>query len=57
MEAVGDDFDRYFNVEETLVPTETFHKNRSLDPDTKKAFEDLQAEGLVKPYKAAVKRA
>jgi hypothetical protein len=57
MEAVGEDFDRYFKVEENLVPTETFHKNRSLDPETKKAFEALQAEGLVKPYKAAVKRA
>ena len=56
MEAVGEDFERYFKVDENLVPTEIFHKNRSVDPEAKKAFEELQAEGLVKPYKAAVKR-
>jgi hypothetical protein len=55
--AVGDDFDRYFSVSEEIVPTKAFHEQRATSTDVREMFEKLEDEGLVKPYKAAVKRA
>lgn len=58
IEAVGEEnFERFFDVAQTIVPTRSFHEARSTDADTKKKFEELSDEGLIKPYKAAVKKA
>jgi len=58
IKAVGEEnFGNLFDVEQTIVPTEVFHKARSTDADVKKVFEQLHDEGLVKPFKAAVKKA
>ncbi len=56
MEAVGDDFEAYFKVDSHLKPTEVFHKAWSVDPEAKKAFDQLEGEGLISQNKASVKR-
>lgn len=57
MEAVGEDFERYFEVKQAIVPTKAFHEQRATSPEVGEVFNKLRDEGLVKPYKASVKRA
>jgi len=56
--AVGEEnFEKFFDVAQSIVPTRAFHEARATDADVKKTYEQLHDEGLVKPYKAAVKKA
>jgi hypothetical protein len=57
MDVVGDKFDEFFDVKEKLVPTEAYHKQRSTNGSVREMHDRLVDEGLVKPFKAAVKRA
>lgn len=55
--AVGQDkFQLYFNVEQTVVPTEVFHESRAVNAEIGKKAEILKDQGILKPYKAAVKQ-
>ena len=54
--AVGqENFQDYFDVKQHVVPTEQFHEGRATNPDIGQKATQLIDEGLVKPYKAAVK--
>jgi len=55
--AVGEDkFGLYFNVKQTVVPTETFHESRAVNAEIGTKADILKANGILKPYKAAVKQ-
>jgi len=58
LEAIGEDnFGKFFDVKQNIVPTKAFHEQRSTSKDVREMFEKLNDEGIVKPYKAAVKKA
>jgi hypothetical protein len=58
IDAVGEEnFERFFDVKQSIVPTRAFHEQRSTNKEIREMFEELNDEGIVKPYKAAVKRA
>lgn len=58
IEAVGEEnFARFFDVKQAITPTKAFHEQRSTSKDVRELFERLNDEGIVKPYKAAVKKA
>lgn len=58
IEAVGEEnFERFFDVKQAIVPTRAFHEQRSTSKEVQELFEKLNDEGIVTPYKAAVKRA
>lgn len=58
VDAVGeDDFERWFKVEQTLQPTEVFHKGRVTDPLLRDAYRSLKEKGLVEGYKPSLKPA
>lgn len=55
--AVGEDkFNLYFNVKQNVVPTETFHEARAINGEIGNKADVLKANGILKPYKAAVKQ-
>lgn len=56
--AIGEEnFGKFFDVKQTLVVSNAFHEQRSTSKDVKDMADKLIGEGLVKPYKAAVKKA
>lgn len=58
IKAVGEEnFGRYFEVDQQLVPTERLHHERATDPVVAEQFEKAKEEGLIAPYKAAIKQA
>lgn len=57
IEAVGQDkFQMYFKVEQHVVPTEVFHESRAVNAEIGKKADVLKDQGILKPYKAAVKQ-
>jgi hypothetical protein len=56
--AIGEEnFGRFFDVKQTIVVSNAFHEQRATSKDVKDMAEKLISEGMVKPYKAAVKKA
>jgi len=54
--AIGEENIRqYFNVKQYVVPTETFHEARSTNAEVGKKAQELMDQGILKPYKSAVK--
>lgn len=54
--AVGEaNLPKYFNIKQHIVPTETLHEQRTLDPEVAAKAKKLQDSGILKPYKPAVK--
>ena len=51
----ADNFKNYFEVEQTLVPTDSLHEGRFLDPTIKAAFTVASEAKLVSPYSASFK--
>jgi len=57
VEAVGEEnFMRFFEVKQSLTPTQAFHEQRSTSKEIYEMFESLNDQGIVNPYKAAVKK-
>lgn len=55
--AVGNDkFSLYFNVKQSVVPTEVFHEARAVNVEVGNKAEILKTNGILKPYKASVKQ-
>jgi len=57
MEAVGEDFSKYFAVTDEITVTKAFHEQRSTNQEVAKLADKLVGEGLIKPAKPSVKRA
>lgn len=56
--AVGEEnFAKFFDVKQNIVPTKAFHEQRATSKTVQEMFNKLNDEGVVKPYKAAVKKA
>lgn len=56
VKAVGaDNFAKYFEVEQTLVPTKVMHEGRFIDPDIKLAYEKAEEAKLITPFAASFK--
>ncbi len=56
IKAVGaDNFKKYFDVEQVLVPTAALHEGRFIDPVIKTAFEAAQEAKLIEPFAASFK--
>lgn len=54
--AVGEaNLSKYFDVKQFISPTETLHEQRTLDPEIEVKAKKLMGQGILKPYKAAVK--
>lgn len=55
--AVGEEnFTRFFSVTQSLTPTELFHTRRSTDPGLSEKADKLIGDGVLRPYKAGVRR-
>lgn len=55
--AVGqENLAKYFKVEQFIMPTETLHEARATDPEIEAKAKTLMDAGILKPYKASVKR-
>ncbi len=55
--AVGEDnFKTFFEVKQSVVPTEIFHEGSAVNAEIGKKADALKANGILKPYKAAVKQ-
>lgn len=56
--AVGEaNLQKYFKVEQFITPSETLHEARVSDPEIATKAKTLIDAGILKPYKASVKRA
>jgi hypothetical protein len=56
--AIGEEnFGKFFDVKQSLTVSNAFHEQRAVSKDVKDMADKLISEGLVKPYKAAVKKA
>lgn len=57
IEAVGEEnLAKYFDIKQVYVPTEAFHDERSTNPEIAAKAQEVISEGLVSPYKAAVRK-
>lgn len=55
--AVGEEnFKTFFNVKQNVFPTEVFHEQSAVNAELGKKADALKANGILKPYKAAVKQ-
>ena len=55
--AVGQDkFPLYFDVKQHVAPTEALHQGRATNPELAEKAQKLMDDGVLKPYKAAVKQ-
>jgi len=56
IKAVGpENFKKFFEVEQVLVPTKTLHEGRFLDPTIKVAYEKAEEAKLITPFAASFK--
>lgn len=56
IKAVGaDNFKKYFEVEQVLVPTAALHEGRFIDPTVKTAFTAANEAKLIEPFAASFK--
>jgi hypothetical protein len=45
----------YFTIKQSIKPTEQLHEQRTLDPEVAAKAKQLMDQGILKPYKPAVK--
>lgn len=56
IKAVGEEnFKKFFEVEQVLVPTKVLHEGRFLDSDIKAAYEKAEEAKLIAPFSASFK--
>lgn len=56
MEAFGDEFGEYFDIDRFITADKSLATGRVKDSKVDKFVEDLQSRGLLKPYSAELKR-
>jgi len=58
VETFGSDvFGEYFEVTQKIAPTDAFHQQRSVNDEVREKAQEVMDQGIVKPYKPALKPA